>query len=157
MVSLKMVWIMLQKVMRDKKAMINPLFDNNRVNLLIQTALNGYGARHQAIVNNIANVDTPGYQRIEVSFEDDLKKAAKRLRESYPSGDPVDEGRGFEALKRVTPTVSLDTSPPLRADGSNVSIDREMATLAKNAGRMNALTEILIRNYRDLKTAIKGA
>lgn len=136
--------------------MINPFFDGNRVNLLIQTALDGYAARHKAIVNNIANVDTPGYQRIEVSFENELKKAIRRMGDTSLTGDSVDDEGGFSRMTRVVPMVSLDTSQPLRADGSNVSIDREMASLSKNAGKMNALTEIMIRNYRDIKTAIKG-
>lgn len=136
--------------------MINPLFDGNRVNLILQTAIDGYAARHKSIVNNIANVDTPGYQRIEVSFEADLKKAVRQLRETDQSEDSVDDERMVSRMRRVVPEVSIDGSKPLRADGSNVSIDREMANLAKNAGKMNALTEIMIRNYRDIKTAIKG-
>ena len=136
--------------------MINPLFDRNRNNLVIQAALDGYTARHRAIVNNIANVDTPGYQRIEVSFEDKLKKAVEGLRfQGVNAGSGESERRMVDTM-RITPIASRDGRQPLRADGSNVSIDREMAELSKNAGRINALTEILIRNYRDLKTAIRG-
>ncbi len=136
--------------------MINPLFDTNRVNLLLQAAIDGYTARHRSIVNNIANVDTPGYQRIEVSFEDDLKKAQKRLRSEVSGDDSAESGMSFTEIFRISPRVSIDKTPPLRADGSNVSIDREMAELSRNVGRVNALTEILIRNYTNLKTAIKG-
>jgi flagellar basal-body rod protein FlgB len=136
--------------------MINPFFDGNRTNLALQAALDGYSARHRAIINNVANVDTPGYQRIDVSFEDSLKRAVSGLRDSTGDESGVDGQSGFERLARITPTVSIDTSPPLRADGSNVSIDREMAQLAKTSGRVNALTEILIRNYRDIKSAING-
>ena len=37
-------------------------------------ALTGLSRRHEAIASNIANIDTPGYQRREVNFEDALKK-----------------------------------------------------------------------------------
>lgn len=137
--------------------MINPLFDGNRTNLIIQAALDGYTARHQTIVNNIANVDTPGYHRLEVSFESELKKASKRLRSDIEGQEVEAKEDDFAENFRISPTVSIDKSIPLRADGSNVSIDREMAELARNSGRINALTEILIRNYTNLKTAIKGS
>jgi flagellar basal-body rod protein FlgB len=136
--------------------MINPLFDKNKNNLVLQAALDGYTARHRAIVNNIANVDTPGYQRIEVSFEDSLRKASKSLMSSVSEETGENEGMSSVERMSISPRVSIDTSQPLRADGSNVSIDREMAELSKNSGKISALTEILIRNYRDLKTAIKG-
>ncbi|GMV66558.1 MAG: hypothetical protein AMXMBFR75_23540 [Candidatus Hinthialibacteria bacterium] len=140
-----------------EKTMINPLFDRNKVNLVIQSALDGYSARHRAIVNNIANVDTPGYQRVEIRFEERLKSALKASSaEGIVSGDGVESSSLFETLKHLSPTARTDFSTPVRADGSNVSIDREMAELAKNGGRMNALTELLIRNYRDLKTAVLG-
>jgi flagellar basal-body rod protein FlgB len=124
--------------------------------MVIQAALSGYDARHRAIVNNIANVDTPRYQRIEVSFEEELKRAIKDTR---PRGrvsnsfDSFEETRPFDSFR---PNVGLDRSAPIRADGSNVSIDREMAELTKNSGRIRALTELMIRNYSIIKASIRG-
>jgi flagellar basal-body rod protein FlgB len=131
--------------------MIKPFFGSNKTNLVLQAAQEGHALRHRAIVNNIANVDTPGYQRIEVPFETELKKAVNGMLFSSP-----EEGEGFGGGIHFSPTIRIDTSGPLRADGSNVSIDREMAALAKNAGKLNALTELMIRNYRDIKSAING-
>lgn len=34
----------------------------------LAAALDGYALKHQAIANNLANVNTPGFQRTEVSF-----------------------------------------------------------------------------------------
>ena len=136
--------------------MINPLFDGNKTNLVLQAALRGRGARHSAIVNNIANVDTPGYQRIEVSFEDKLKNAVRSFDSTVNLQKRMDSAARVRAFDGVRPMVSVDKQTPIRADGSNVSIDREMADLAFNAGRLNALTELLIRNYSKIKTAIRG-
>ena len=38
-------------------------------------ALDAYALRHQTISNNLANVNTPGYKRQEVRFEDQLAGA----------------------------------------------------------------------------------
>jgi flagellar basal-body rod protein FlgB len=136
--------------------MINPFFDRNRVNLVVQTALDGYQARHRAIVHNIANVDTPGYHRIQVDFEDRLKQEIKSLK-GIGSEESEETGiSDFARLKRISPIARSDNTTPLRVDGSNVGIDLEMAELSKNSGKINALTELLIRNYRDLKIAIQG-
>lgn len=149
-----MVWKVLNGELEIN--MINPFFDRNRTNVILQSALDGYNARHRAIVNNIANVDTPGYQRVEISFEESLKKAIQSSGASSVSEGEPGSSNLFETLKRLSPTARTDFSEPVRADGSNVSIDREMAEMAKNAGKMNALTELLIRNYRDLKAAVQG-
>ena len=38
-------------------------------------ALDAYALRHQTISNNLANINTPGYKRQEVRFEDQLAGA----------------------------------------------------------------------------------
>lgn len=136
--------------------LINPMFDNNRTNMVLQSAIEGRMARHRAIVHNIANVDTPGFQRIEVSFEDNLKRAIDASRPPFGTTGAPDAQRLRTAFEDFTPRATLDRQTPLRADGSNVSIDREMAELSKNSGRTTALLELLNRNYRMLKTAIRG-
>ena len=40
-------------------------------------AADGAWARNEALSNNIANVDTPGYKRQDVSFETELQHALK--------------------------------------------------------------------------------
>lgn len=55
-------------------------------------ALNGLAQRHKAIIANVANADTPGYQRTDVKFEDQLAQIVDKenkkqeLKESYSAG-----------------------------------------------------------------------
>lgn len=81
------------------------MFDSITTNAL-SSALDGLSARQRAIANNIANVNTPGYQAQRVSFEEALARSVK-------------EGDGH-----VAPTTkeSLD---PTRLDGNNVNLDTE--------------------------------
>ncbi|NUN95472.1 MAG: flagellar basal body rod protein FlgB [Candidatus Omnitrophica bacterium] len=126
---------------------VNPFFDSSKTNRILQASLDAHGIRQRALVHNIANVDTPGYRRIRVDFEEQLQKASEQL------------ARGVDrvpAFAGVVPTMEVDMSRPLRADGSNVSIEREMADLSQNASKITQMTELLIRNYRDLKAAING-
>jgi flagellar basal-body rod protein FlgB len=81
------------------------VFDSVTMNALT-SALDGLGARQRAIANNIANVNTPGYQAQRVSFEEALAESVKA-------------GSGVIA---PTTKVSLD---PSRIDGNNVNLDTE--------------------------------
>ena len=136
--------------------MISPFFDGNRTNLVLQAALEGYSARHRAVVHNIANVDTPGYQRLEVDFEKKLQKEIRLLKPTRETAGISIGGGAKEELERLAPEVRVDKSAPIRADGSNVSIEREMGLLYKNSAKINDLTELLIRNYSQVKAAIRG-
>lgn len=136
--------------------MINPFFGGNQTNLILQAALDGYSARYRAVVHNIANVDTPGFQRIEVDFEKKLQKEVRRLKPTREIAGWTFGSEKSTSLKDLRPDLRVDQSPPIRADGSNVSIEREMGLLYKNSGKINDLTELLIRNYTQVKAAIRG-
>ncbi len=110
-------------------------------------ALRGTAARHTAIANNVANVDTPGFIRADVEFQEALAAALDFARRA-----PNHDCRGLQTLS-LRPTK--DTSAPARADGNNVDIDREMAVLARNALSYQAAIETLSARIRMLRTAIK--
>ena len=46
----------------------------------VSVALDAASMRHQALASNIANVSTPGYQPLRVSFEEHLTAARASLR-----------------------------------------------------------------------------
>lgn len=131
-----------------------------RVNLdgvvfqLLQNGLNAAQLRQQVYANNIANVDTPGFQRQDVVFEDLLQ---------YLLGpDPGREGAGspsaadWTAALRVSPQVVTDRVSVEDNNGNNVDIDAEMAKLAQNQIRYNTLVEDVRMRLDRLKTAIEG-
>ena len=47
---------------------------------LLEAAMRGSWQRQTALTNNIANADTPNYQRQEVDFESTLQTRARRRR-----------------------------------------------------------------------------
>lgn len=53
---------------------------------VLEKALDGSSHRHRVLANNIANVNTPGFKRTDISFQEDLRKAldcAKSCRPGY--------------------------------------------------------------------------
>ncbi|RDI75975.1 FlgB: flagellar basal-body rod protein FlgB [Gaiella occulta] len=85
--------------------------------ILLGRALGGAELRQRVIAGNIANVNTPGFRRSDVPFQ-------QSLRDALASGDPARVGA-------ARPQVVQDATTALRADGNNVDVDAEMARLAE--------------------------
>lgn len=131
---------------------------NTPATLTLKKGIEGTGRRHQAITNNIANVDTPNYQRATVSFEKSLRRARLGLGFSgkTPNARHFDIG-GPMMLEMVHPKVNLDNNTRFRPDRNNINIDEEAAALAKNTMDNLAFTELLSRRYRGITTTIREA
>ena len=84
--------------------------------------------RNEAISNNIANVDTPGYKRQDVAFESVLQQALGNNR--YQS---MDDKVANVNLSRLRGRAYVDyANYSYRLDGNNVDIENENVMLAEN-------------------------
>jgi flagellar basal-body rod protein FlgB len=124
----------------------------NYINILGKAA-DGAWARNEAIANNIANVDTPGYKRQDVSFETELQHALKASR--YRSLDTKVAEANLH-LNRLEPRVYTDIPNwSYRMDKNNVDIDTENVELASNQIKYNGITTSIDNEFKNLKTVIK--
>jgi flagellar basal-body rod protein FlgB len=106
----------------------------------LRVALSGLSARNKAIANNIANIETPGYQAQKVKFEEALNSAVAEGQS--PSG--------------VTPSV-LKSLEPTRLNGSNVNLDEETLNSIDTNMRYQLAIRALDGRYSTLRSVIKGA
>jgi flagellar basal-body rod protein FlgB len=114
------------------------LFDTTQ--LALERAIEGAGKRHQALAANLANANTPGYQRVDVDFHGALSAAM--------------EG-GSDSLNRVSFSTTPDASAgATRADGSTVDVDSESAKLAANALEHSAAVQVAHARIGILKAAL---
>lgn len=122
---------------------------------VLDKAADGAWLRNEAIANNIANVNTPGYKRQDVSFEAELKHALKANK--YVSLDEkVKDLNSDGRLSHVNPRTYTDYAGySYRLDGNNVDIDNENVELASNQIKYNALTQSIDQEFKNLKTVIK--
>lgn len=118
-------------------------------------ALDAASLRQRAIAHNLANVETPGFRRFEVVFEELL--AAQRpeasggrlaLRTTHPRHLPS------PTRAPVQPTVVRDTSTYFRNDLNNVDPERELVAMAKNALWYQALLRTMASRVAALRTVI---
>ncbi len=107
--------------------------------------------RNEAISNNLANVDTPGYKRQDVSFETELEKALSNSR--YIS---MDEKVKNVELARLNPRPFTDYAGySYRLDGNNVDVDQENVYLAENQLRYQGLMSSIQSEFQNLQAVIK--
>ena len=107
--------------------------------------------RNEAISNNIANVDTPGYKRQDVAFESVLQKALGNNR--YES---MDEKVSNINLSRLRGRAHVDyANYSYRLAGNNVDIENENVMLAENQLKYQGLISSINQEFTNLQTVMK--
>ena len=107
--------------------------------------------RNEAISNNIANVDTPGYKRQNVAFESVLQQALGNNR--YES---MDDKVANVDLSRLRGRAYVDyANYSYRLDGNNVDIENENVMLAENQLKYQGLISSINQEFTNLKTVMK--
>ncbi|HEY9724431.1 MAG TPA: flagellar basal body rod protein FlgB [Oscillatoriaceae cyanobacterium] len=136
--------------------MLDSLFSNLPV---LSASLDGLTQRQQAIGENVANADTPGYKRIEVSYEAKLRAA---IQGDQGDGLPleVNDARQFTLgpsanLSNFQPDVRRVTNEDYRNDKNDVDIEMEMANLANTNITYNTLATLTKDKFDDLKTIMR--
>jgi flagellar basal-body rod protein FlgB len=106
----------------------------------LRVAVAGLAARQSAIANNIANIETPGYQARKVEFEQALHNAVEHG--DSPAG--------------VSPST-VSSLEPTRLNGSNVNLDEETLSHIDTTMRYQLTLRAMDTKYSMLRDAIKGA
>lgn len=136
------------------------MFPNDLTIDALGTALSGLGLRHQAIAQNVANADTPGYQRVDVQFEGALAQALGQDEIAQTLPDERLDGRGPMERFAQERSLSLDaeqqTGTVMRADGGNVDPDTEMAEMAANQLAYQTVSTMLGKKFGQLSYVING-
>ena len=125
--------------------MVNRLLFSGRQ---IEKALDVAWKRNEIISENIANVDTPGYKRKDVKFEDYFNSELKLGRISNFNS----RLSGSEKIKVIYDSSNYS----YRLDGNNVDVEREMAIMAENTIRYNTLINRITGQLNKIRTIIKG-
>lgn len=124
------------------------VFDYIRV---LDKAADASWLRNEAISNNIANVDTPGYKRQDVAFESVLQKALGSNR--YQS---MDSKVSAAKPKNLSVRTFTDySSYSYRLDGNNVDIENENVMLAENQLKYQGLLTGIQQEFTNLQTVMK--
>ena len=120
------------------------------------------GGRHRVIVNNIANLDTPGFRPLDVSvraFQTRLAEAVDRSRSRNGNAGgalEIDSGDGIEFAPTgvvLYPTPRGDNI--LFHDGNDRDPEKLMQSLVENFMAFRAAADLLRNRFDMLNTAIR--
>lgn len=107
---------------------------------LLQRLMSAATLRQKITANNVANQNTPGFQRENVVFEDLVRESLARGR------------KDFAALE---PEIVKDELTPARADGNNVNIELEMNTRRETELLYDAWASILQHQFQMVQNSIE--
>ncbi len=121
-----------------------PLLDNvfgpNLNNL--QNALTKATQRQSLLMNNLANVNVPGYKRKDMDFHVTLQQEMGTL------------DQRVKAMKdQQAQTLAQGSST--RQDGNSVDLEREVQSIAETELYFNAVTDLTAGYFSNLKNVIR--
>ncbi|MDD3704672.1 MAG: flagellar basal body rod protein FlgB [Clostridiaceae bacterium] len=128
----------------------------NNKTVTLEKALDAAWLRNEVISNNIANVNTPGFKKSYVRFEEYFTDAQEKFKISGNKKDPKFLPIGKDRVMSVNPEIAQESFTSMRRDDNNVDIDVEMAELAKNTIKYNALIAQMSKEFSKIKLAING-
>lgn len=124
---------------------------NNETYNLIKQGLKASTLRGKVTANNMANINTKGYKRSYVTFEENLNNEKgnldlKQTKEGHMNGNKVSGNISIEQ----------DSSTSMRMDGNNVDLDLEKVNQASNTLMYNALITQANGKLNSIKNIISG-
>ena len=124
--------------------MIEALFSQTNY-IAAKKGLDASGLKHQAIASNLANVETPGYRRVDTapSFNAAFTRA---LREGNK-----------KQLASLQPQVTVDQAAVSKnKDGNTVDVEQEVVALNQNALAHKLQAQLISGTLSKLRLAITG-
>jgi flagellar basal-body rod protein FlgB len=106
----------------------------------LEAGIRAESLRQKAIANNIANLETSGYRRIDVKFEELLVKALN-------STESVN-------LSEIEPLIHQPETTPVNSNGNDVSLESEVGQMVKNTLRYKAYIRLLNKKYKQMELAM---
>ena len=116
---------------------------------MAQKSLDCLWKKQEALSDNLANIDTPGYKRKQVSFEEAFRKrliAADETKSSAKMREAI-EGAGYTVYTRD------DTA---RVDENNVNADVEETEMTRTWLHYNYLLQSVTNDIKRYQSVVKA-
>lgn len=120
----------------------------NNALYMMERSMGFLWTKQTAILDNLANVDTPNYKTKYVTFEETLRS---RLR---GAGDGGVHARRI--LESTNPVIHVAENESARADGNGVNATEQGVELARNALQIQSVFNTISSDLTLLRSAIRG-
>jgi flagellar basal-body rod protein FlgB len=112
---------------------------NNIVDI-IEAGIKAESLRQKAIANNVANLETPGYRRVDVRFKELLARAL--------------DSHGSVDLDEIEAEIYQPQNTTVKSNGNDVSLEGEVGEMVKNSLRYKAYIRLIQKKYQQIELAI---
>ncbi len=133
----------------------NMLINQVPATMTLKAMLDAQATRQRAHSQNIANAETPGYQRVRVEFEEQLRDKLNGDGQKLSAADSRHMPASND-LAGLQAKVSREPIPDDITGVNGVNIEEEMAEMAETQIRYLTALELLRRRYTGMKEAITG-
>lgn len=121
--------------------------------LLLEKSMGFLWTKQAAILDNVANAETPNYKAKTVTFEETIRSRV----EGSLNKDRKPGRRTREVLEEAETAVTVyEPQEITRTDDNGVNITDQMVELARNAYQTQYVMQCISNNLSLLRTAVRG-
>ena len=119
--------------------------------LLLEKSAGFLWTKQAAILDNIANAETPNYKAKVVTFEESIRA---KLEEA--AAQPKGAGQAVRDVLEDSELRVFEAQEQTRMDDNGVNITSEMTELMRNAYQQQYVYQAINKHYSILRMAVKG-
>ncbi|MBI4774897.1 MAG: flagellar basal body rod protein FlgB [Deltaproteobacteria bacterium] len=127
-----------------------------RITALMEKAMDLRLQRQNLLASNLANVNTPGYRRNDITFEDKLRSAMdmNAMSVSRTSESHLGAGRNLVA---VAPDLVVPARTAINNDLNSVDMESELSQMSRNRLLYEVLIQAMTKKMQLLEYTIREA
>lgn len=119
--------------------------------LLLEKSMGFLWTKQAAILDNIANAETPDYKAKVVTFEESIRS---KLEEA--ASRPEGAGKAVREILEDPGVTVFEAQEQTRMDDNGINVTSEMTEMIRNAYQQQYLYQAINKHYGLLRMAVKG-
>lgn len=119
--------------------------------LLLEKSMGFLWTKQAAILDNIANAETPNYKAKVVTFEETIKDKLEQA-----AGRTQGAGKAVREVLEDSELNVFEAQEQTRMDDNGVNVTSEMTEMIRNAYQQQYVYSAITKHYSILRMAIRG-
>jgi len=129
------------------------LFESTTIPVL-QEVIGFAQARHEVLVGNVANANTPGFRVRDLSVDTFQQRLREAIDAQHETGKTLSPGEISQREVASMQQVRDTTRNILYHDGTDLGMEQQVLEISKNQYMHNMAISIMSTQFRMLQTAI---